>query len=348
MTLPTTPLIFDGHNDLLLRLLLGHTTVEQVRNGGGKHHIDLPRAIEGGFGGGMFAIFNPDPPGASSSLDNMTDDMALSGLLDPDVALRSTVGQAALLRELEQDGSVIICRTANDIEAALEKPPMAAVLHLEGADSIDPEFRALNVLYALGLRSLGPVWSRKTRWAEGVPFRFPSTGDTGPGLTEDGKRLIRECNRLGIAIDLSHLNEKGMDDIAAITDVPLIATHSNAHAICAHARNLTDRQLDMIAESRGMVGVNFAAAFLRPDGKMRSDFGLDVMLRHLDYLIGKLGENGVGFGSDFDGAMVSREIKDVAGLPKLRQAMLDAGYGAELMTKLCHGNWIDVLRRTWK
>jgi membrane dipeptidase len=73
-----------------------------------------------------------------------------------------------------------------------------------------------------------------------------------------------------------------------------------------------------------------------------------VMLRHFDYLIGKLGEDGVGFGSDFDGAMVSREVKDVAGLPKLRQAMLDAGYGAELMTKLCHGNWIDVLRRTWK
>lgn len=136
-------------------------------------------------------------------------------------------------------------------------------------------------------------------------------------------------------------------DIAAITDAPLIATHCNAHALCPHARNLTDRQLDVIAESGGMVGVNFAAAFLRADGQMNADFDLDVVIRHFDYLIEKLGENGVGFGSDFDGATIPRDISDVSGLPNLRKAMVEAGYGEALMKKLCHENWIDVLRRTW-
>jgi membrane dipeptidase len=350
MTLSTMPPIFDGHNDLLLRLYLGETTATKVREGGANTQIDLPRAHKGGFAGGMFAIFTPDPPGETQGVDAMmgaTYDLPLPDLLDPDPALRAAIAQVSHFLELEQSGSIIACRTAAEIDAALDKPEMAAVLHLEGADCIDPDLTSLHVLHALGLRSLGPVWSRKTRWAEGVPFRFPSTGDTGPGLTEDGKRLVRECNRLGIAIDLSHLNEKGFDDIAAITDAPLIATHCNAYALCPHARNLTDRQLDVIAESGGMVGVNFAAAFLRADGQMNADFDLDVVVRHFDYLIEKLGEDGVGFGSDFDGATIPRDIADVAGLPNLRKAMVEAGYGEALMMKLCHENWINVLRRTW-
>ncbi len=101
------------------------------------------------------------------------------------------------------------------------------------------------------------VWSRPTVFASGVPFKFPSTPDTGPGLTEAYRALVRACNRLGIMIDLSHLNEKGFWDVAALSQAPLVATHSNAHAICPSTRNLTDKQLDAIKEFDGMVGLNF-------------------------------------------------------------------------------------------
>jgi membrane dipeptidase len=169
----------------------------------------------------------------------------------------------------------------------------------------------------------------------------------GGGLTEDGERLVAACNRLGIAIDLSHINEAGFWDIARLSDAPLIATHSNAHAVCPHTRNLTDKQLAAIAESDGMVGLNFAAAFLREDGKMDPDVPMEQMLRHLDHMLGILGEDRVGLGSDFDGAVVPKAIGDCAGLPVLQQAMADHGYGAELITKISHGNWLRVLHKIW-
>ena len=109
---------------------------------------------------------------------------------------------------------------------------LAAVLHIEGAEAIDPELEALEVFYAAGLRSLGPVWSRPNVFGHGVPFRFPSSPDTGPGLTDAGKELVRACNRLRIMLDLTHLNEAGFWDVAALTDAPLVATHSNVHALC--------------------------------------------------------------------------------------------------------------------
>jgi membrane dipeptidase len=136
------------------------------------------------------------------------------------------------------------------------------VLHIEGAEAIDPNFEFLDVLYEAGLRSLGPVWSRPNAFGHGVPFRCPSSPDTGPGLTDLGKELIGACNRLGILIDLSHLNERGFWDVAAISNAPLVATHSNAHALSPHSRNLIDSQLAAIRETGGIVDVNFATSRL--------------------------------------------------------------------------------------
>ena len=148
-------------------------------------------------------------------------------------------------------------------------------------------------------------------------------------------------------IDLSHLNEAGFWDVARHSSKPLVATHSNAHALCPHSRNLTDRQLHVIRDTDGMVGLNFAVAFLREDGRMDADTPVLRMVEHLDYLIKVLGEDRVGLGSDFDGATVPDGIKDISGLPALRKAMKAQGYAEELMAKLCHGNWLRVLEETW-
>ncbi len=345
--------VFDGHNDTLLKLYLspGADTEKLFVDGApSSWHIDLPRAKKGGFAGGMFAIFPPPveerpskPAGASPMPGN---DEPMAPQLPIDEARVSTLGMASILFRLERAGALTVCRSAADIRAAMASGSLAAVFHIEGAEAIDPGLAALDVLHAAGLRSLGIVWSRPNAFGHGVPFRFPASPDIGDGLTDAGKALVKACNRLKIQIDLSHLNEKGFRDVAALSDAPLVATHSNVHSICASARNLTDWQLGAIRDSKGMVGLNFATGFLDPEGSSGRNTSLDMMVRHVDALLEALGENGVGLGSDFDGAKIPDAIGDVSGLPKLIEAFRKRGYGEELIEKIAWKNWVGVLERT--
>lgn len=342
--------VFDGHNDVLSKLRkaggvsqAGQFLVEST------FHVDKVRAAKGGFAGGFFAMW------VASSGEGDIDSLMLQDSYDVPLpaevlhsdALTIVMEQAAILLKLQQLGAVKICTNKEDLQTSLPKETLAAVMHLEGCEAIDPEFNSLDVLYAAGLRSLGPVWSRTNIFGEGVPFRFPSTPDIGGGLTSLGVDLVHRCNELGILVDLSHLNWKGFLDVAKHSNAPLVATHSNAHTLCTHARNLSDEQLTIIKASAGMVGLNFATAFLRPDGKMLPDVSLDQMMRHLDYLLNFLGEDGVGLGSDYDGAEMPEIIADCSGLPKLVRAMHDHGYGDELINKICFSNWVNMLGRTW-
>jgi membrane dipeptidase len=349
------PPVFDGHNDLLLRLLKAPARREEIwLVGEGTGHLDLPRMLAGGFGGGLFAIYVPSPGSSGPvNLEALMDappyDLPLPPPVPHDEALPVAQAMAGHLMWMERasGGGFRLCRSVAEIDAAHEDGAIAGVMHMEGAEAIDEGCDELHTFHAMGLRSIGPVWSRPTIFGHGVPFRFPGDPDTGPGLTEAGKRLVRECNALQIMVDISHLNKKGVDDVARISTAPLVATHSNAWAVTPSTRNLTDRQLSMIAESGGMVGINFATVFLREDGRNSPEMGLDPLLRHLDYLIGILGEDHVGFGSDFDGATVPKPIGDVTGLPVLLQTLAAHGVGPGLMRKLCWDNWMGVLRRTW-
>ncbi len=341
--------VFDGHNDVLLRLWMkrSDTAVAEFIAGDGKGHMDLPRLKAGGFAGGMFAIFvpNPDDP----HLDDSEMNPPPGGEVTTNAALQPVLDMASLLirigREAPQQFN--LCQTAAEIRTSMTRGAIAAVMHIEGAECIDTGFKSLDVLYEAGLRSLGPVWSRPNQFGHGVPFRFPSSPDTGPGLTGAGKDLIRVCNELRIVIDLSHLNVKGFWDVAKLSWAPLVATHSNAHAVSPSSRNLTDDQIKAIGATGGMIGLNFANGFLRPDGSWRNDTGFDVMLRHLDHLIALAGVDHVGLGSDFDGARIPVAIGDVTGLPNLASAMAAHGYDAETISKLCCENWISLLERTW-
>ena len=349
--------VFDGHNDTLLNLHLpdrgeGRSFFERSDLG----HIDLVRAREGGFGGGFFACYTPNPEddgwNEESALTVTENGYEVSGAppLDPEYARGFADGLVKNLLQLEGEsgGALRVVMTAGELEGCLRDGIVAAVLHFEGAENLGPAPGALENYYEAGLRSLGLVWSRPNAYAEGVPFAFPSSPDTGPGLTSAGRELVRECNRLGVLVDLSHLNEKGFWGVAEITDAPLVATHSNAHTLCPASRNLTDRQLDAIRDSDGMVGVNFAVAFLREDGGESEDTPLETVVRHTDYLVERVGIDRVGFGSDFDGAKVPGGMRDVAGLPRLLAALRDAGYDDASLRKLAHENWVRVLRSTWR
>ena len=343
--------VFDGHNDVLLRLYRAGLPGAERRflDGEAAGHLDLPRARAGGFAGGLFALYAPSRSGLNfRALSGEAYALPLPSGVPLDEARTVILGMAAILLRIvrESEGAVALCRTTQDIRDAMGRGALACVMHVEGAEAIDPDLAMLDVLHAAGLRSLGPVWSRDNIFGAGVPMRYPSSPDIGGGLTEAGRALVRRCNQLKILVDLSHLTETGFRDVARLTDAPLVATHSNVHALCASSRNLTDRQLDAIRESDGIVGVNFATSFLRADGQMRNDTPLDDVVRHVDGLIERVGETRVGLGSDYDGAVVPREIASAAHLQRLFEALERRGYDAALLARIGHGNWLRVLERT--
>ena len=360
------PLIFDGHNDTVLRFygeevldLPRHSFFE--RNAVG--HIDLPRAREGGLGGGFFAIYTPNefkPPARDASgFPGMDDDdesaqaryaIPLPPMIDQPRALNITL---AMFRQLLQweaasDGQIKIVRTISELRHCLANGIFAIIVHIEGAESIDADLNALHVMYAAGLRSIGPVWSRETIFGHGVPFAFPGGPDTGDGLTEAGKRLIKTCNELGILVDMSHLNLKGFWDVANLSNAPLVCTHSGAHAMANSPRNLLDVQLDALKESNGVIGIVYHTGFLREDGRAYLETSVTEIARHAAYIADRIGVDHVALGSDFDGAMMPNDLIDVTGQPNILTAFRKHGFSEAEIVKIAHGNWLRVLAQTWR
>jgi membrane dipeptidase len=320
--------IIDGHNDLVARLWRG----DEIR------HVHLEDAPDADFAGGFFALFVPSPRPAEPTT-------SIYELPLPEPIPREEAARIAdELYEIFRSLPVQLATSAGDFRPGR----VAAILHLEGAEPLGPDLSELEPWYARGLRSIGLVWSRANAFAEGVPFRFPSTPDTGPGLTAAGRELVRACNDLGIVVDLSHLNEAGFWDVARLSSAPLVATHSNAHALCASTRNLTDAQLDAIGASAGVVGINFAVSFVREDGGHVAATPLEDVVRHVDYVASRIGIDHVAFGSDFDGALVPEALGGIAGLPKLVGALRTGGFDDEAVAKVTHRNWLRVLGDTWK
>lgn len=336
--------VFDGHNDVLLRLWKSSEAdpVGRFIEGENVGHIDLPRAKQGGLAGGLCAIYVPSP----SMEKNANGDYPTP---DHGEALGITLAMAALLAKIEarSDGGLKICRSADDIRTAMSNGAFASVLHIEGAEAISANLDELYVLHQAGLRTLGPVWSRPNIFAYGVPFRFPSTPDIGPGLSDAGKALVRACNELKIMVDLSHMNDKGFWDIAAISDAPLVASHSNVHALCTHSRNVTEKQMDAIKETGGLMGINFGVSFLRADGQKVTDTALSEMVRHIDYIINRIGVDHVALGSDYDGTTIPECLRSAADQQLLIDELRKAGYDQETIEKIAYKNWIRVLEKTW-
>ncbi len=338
--------VFDGHNDAVLRLWRGGiANVVANFRASDSGHIDLDMAAKGGLRGGLFALFAP--PGGAFKMPAFAPpyDEPLTKKLAHERALRMIVEQAGVLRALDRAGALSLCLTGTQARAKFQAGGMAAIMHLEGAEAIGKDLAALETLYAAGLRSLGPVWSRPTIFGHGVPFRYPSDGDIGPGLTGAGKALVARCRDLGMIVDTSHLNVAGFWDVAE-AGLPLVATHSNAHAISPGARNLTDDQLKAIGETGGIVGLNFGTMFLREDGRAAPTGGIDAAIRHLAHMVAVAGEDSVGLGSDFDGAPMPQGLETAAGLPNLTQAMEKARFGSGLIRKITSENWLRFIEIT--
>lgn len=318
---------FDGHNDVLIRLsddqpqawLTGHPAT----------HLDLPRARQAGMFGGLFAIYTEsqwgqpiDPAAAVAHTDCVID--RLNRMLD------------------HANGSVRLVRNMAELDTCVRADAFAVVLHIEGAEAVTDDLSNLDYWYERGVRSLGLTWSRTNAFAQGV-----GPGDTGEGLTAAGRDLVRQCNARGIAVDLSHINDAGFQDVADLSQTPLIASHSNARPLCPNERNLTDDQLNAIRDSAGIVGMNFHAAFLRENGTPRSTTVRDIA-DHACYIGDLIGVDHVGLGSDFDGCDIPADLVDVTGLPRLADALRDRGMSRADLDLFNWKNWHRVLQATWK
>jgi membrane dipeptidase len=301
--------VFDGHNDVLLE-------ERSFADASGAGHLDLERARAGGFAGGFFAIFTPHPGG-----------YAPDGEPEPPVghelALDHTLRSMRKLLDLERAGALRIAREPEDLTLGDD---VLAVMHIEGAEAVDPGLEVLPSLHVLGLRSIGLTWSRPNAFAHGVT----SVG----GLTEAGRALVRACEELGILVDLSHLNEQAFWDVAAIAQGPLVVTHACAAVLTPHARNLTDRQLDAVGASGGVVGICFHHEFAGP---RRAD-----VVRHIEYVAERIGPEHVALGSDFDGCELPEGIRGAQDLPLV---LADLGWDEPELRLVAHENFLRVLRQ---
>jgi membrane dipeptidase len=338
--------VFDGHNDALTRE--DHALIASGRRGG---HLDLPRMRAGGLRGGIFSLFTPSRGARKRPLHRR--DGVIEFEFGPRVDHRRAAADAAAaagrLLALERDGRLRVARDAADLDLALlSDDQLIAVMHLEGAEAIDERLEALDFWFEAGLRSLGPVWSRPNAFGHGVPFTSPSSPDTGPGLTDAGRALVRSCAELGILVDVSHLNEAGFWDLAKLELGPLVASHSGVHALCPTSRNLTDKQLAAIGDSGGLAGIVFACPFLRPDFADDADTPIELIVEHVSYVARRIGVAHVALGSDFDGATIPAAIGDAAGIPRLLDALRAGGFSARELDAICWENWRRVLGAWWQ
>jgi membrane dipeptidase len=328
--------VVDGHNDALLRVWRNGGSLRERGEAG---HLDLPRMRDGGIAAGFFAIFVPaqdEEPADPRSVVVPTADgyeVPMEGPLPFERAARIADELAAIA---ERDLRLV--RTADELLDG------DGILHLEGAEPIEPGLGNLHAWYERGLRSLGIVWSRPNAFGHGVQYRYPGSPDSGPGLTEPGKRLVAACNEAGIMLDLAHLNQRGFDDVAERSAAPLVVTHAAAHALCPVPRNLTDAQLDAVGASNGVVGVVFDTTMTRSDGELLPASPLSVIAEHIEYIAERIGIEHVALGSDFDGCFPPAALDDASKMQALLE-QLDWSDGD--LRALAHGNWLRVLRDTW-
>ena len=311
-------IVFDAHCDSILNVLEVKRTLEQRSSEG---HLDLPRLREGGVTAQIFAIYVRREYLARAAYQTLRALDALHALFDrcPD--------------------DVILATTAADVQRAKADGKIAAIIAIEGAESLEGDLGLLRVYHRLGVRNLGITWSLRNRAADGV-----NETRTGGGLSNFGVELVEEMNRLGIMIDVAHLAPAGVRDVLGISQAPIIDSHANAKALRSVARNLTDEQLEGIASTGGVVGVTFVPYFLDEDWKQAS---LEHLLDHIGHIVKVAGIDHVGLGSDFDGfgPPPPTGLEDATCFPNITIGLLQRGYGEDDVRKILGGNFMRVFRQ---
>lgn len=267
----------------------------------------------------------------------------------PDRALRRAMAQlGAALNDIDETPDLHLCHNRDELESIVNDGSIAFILAMEGAEPIQDEMGSLRVFYELGLRILGLTWNQRNLLAEGV-----GEDRAGGGITERGREYIVECNRLGIILDVSHLTVKSFWDLMEASEGPVIASHSNATALCSHKRNLNDDQIRALAERGGIIGINGVAAFINDDPKAAN---LEGMLDHLDHIVSVAGVEHVALGPDFvdymhddpdsfassTGVDYPENFENITKMPNVTAGLIERGYSEEAIRGILGLNFLRV------
>jgi membrane dipeptidase len=268
------------------------------------------------------------------------------------------------LSEVEESAHFIVAKTTADIRRAKREAKIALVICLEGGAPLEQEISYLRNFYRLGLRCLGLTHDVRNEIGDGVRER--SAG----GLTHFGAKVVEECNRLGIVVDVSHLSDKGTEDVLAVSAQPIIASHSNARSLCAHPRNLTDALIRGIAKGGGVVGFHALDAFI----STKPDPTLEDLLRHIAHIADVGGPDCIGIGPDlmenWDASLFTsatersstvngipalrmkwtypKGMRSNAELPNLTEGLLKLGFSTQDVVKILGGNFMRLFDAVWK
>lgn len=329
-------IVLDTHNDVTSRTVDGFDIGKAAKDG----HTDIPRMRAGGMGAQFFAVY---------------------------VAGNYTEGNRAAYRALQMIDTIkhdIIGRypetfqfatTAAEIEAARKQGKIAALLGIEGGHAIEDSLRLLRDFYALGVRYMTLTHANNNNWAD-------SSGDLAkvpgkaPGLTEFGKRVIAEMNRIGMMVDISHVSDKTFWDALETSKAPIIASHSSCRALSNIPRNMTDEMIAALAKKGGVVQINFGCSFVSQKSAtaVRSKTApvqatFEEAMAHIEHAIKIAGIDGVGIGADYDGVTcVPVGLEDVSKYPAITRALLERGYKADDVRKIMGGNLLRVMRAVEK
>ena len=347
-------LVLDTHIDVTPKLQTDWKFDERHDTG----HIDLPRMKEGGLSGLFFSIY-------------------MSGTVTGPKAVNDAIQRIAAVHKLAEDmpDKVMLCTTAEDVRLAHKQGKIAALMGMEGGHMINNSLPVLRMYAKLGVRYLTLTHSVNTDWAD-------SSGDTPKhnGLTDFGKDVVRELNRLGVMVDISHVADKTFWDALEVSKAPMIASHSSCRAISGHPRNMTDDMIKALAAKGGVIQINYLDSFIDNDlylysqktqsasrelmqklgGPSRENFAKvrvelekqfgpapkaswEKIVEHIDHAVKLVGADHVGLGSDFDGGSMPVGMEDCTRLPKITDALLKKGYSESDIRKILGENTVRLL-----
>ena len=258
------------------------------------------------------------------------------------IAMRQTVKYLDYyLEQMERyKDRVGMVKRFSDILENKKQGRLSAILSLEGGEALEGEIAALRMFHRLGVRLMTLTWNHRNALADGVAER-----GTGGGLTTFGKAVVKEMERLGMLVDVSHLTDAGFYDVAKMAEQPFVASHSNARALARHPRNLTDEMIRALAERGGVAGINYYAPFLKDADKKMPLHGLcSDMVAHMKHMKQVGGIGCIGLGSDFDGIDTETEMKDCSGMQLLADVMSREGFTTGEIEAVFHDNVLRVYR----
>jgi membrane dipeptidase len=308
--------IIDGHCDSV-RLFEQKKSIYDFKRKNAIGHLDLPRLQEAGVMLQFFALYIEE---AHKPVGSLKRALKLLDLLNRNLD--------RCRKEVK-----VICK-CSDLDSLAAGDRLGALISIEGGEALEGEPAVLRILFHLGVRGLGLTWNQENQLATGV-----GNGVGGKGLTSLGRRVIREMNRLGMIVDLAHINEKGFYDAVALSSKPVIVSHANARALCDHPRNLSDEQLKTLAAAGGLIGLSYC-----PDFVDQEKATVEKLLDHFVHVAEVAGVDHLGFGSDFDGIeKVIPGLEEVTAVPVLVEKLRVRGFNNEEIKKITAKNFLRAL-----